>query len=81
MKKLLNMNCSGATKHGLVRSYVMARKPDEKPDGEHAVKRMARKNHDELAGPGTPRSPKGPHCGDMGLASREKQFRPGTGGR
>ncbi|HEX8214055.1 MAG TPA: hypothetical protein VF582_01125 [Allosphingosinicella sp.] len=59
----------------------MARKPEQTPEGEQGVKRVAAKNHDELAVPAKPRSPKGPHCGDMGLASREQQFRPGSGGR
>jgi hypothetical protein len=59
----------------------MARKPEQKPQGEQGAKLVVAKNHDELAVPGKPPSPKGPHCGDMGLASREKQFRPGSGGR
>jgi len=59
----------------------MARKPEETPVGEQGAKRAARKNHDELAAPGKTRAAESPHCGDMGLASREKQFRPGSGGR
>ena len=58
----------------------MARKPQQKSESDQSEKRTAR-NHDELAPPGKPRSAKGPHCGDMGLASREQQFRPGNGGR
>jgi hypothetical protein len=63
----------------------MARKPEQKPEGVAGVKRSARNHtghkHDELAPPAKPLSSKGPHCGDMGLASREQQFRPGSGGR
>jgi hypothetical protein len=74
------MDRDGATKHRFERSYIMARKPEQKAEGEAGVKRGAR-NHDELAPTAKPRGAKGPHCGDMGLASREEQFRPGSGGR
>jgi hypothetical protein len=81
MKKLLNMGCAGATKRRLTRFYPMARKPEQKPKGEQGLKRVAEKNRDELAASGKSRGPDTPHCGDMGLASRERQFRPGSGGR
>ena len=58
----------------------MARNP-EQPKSEQGTKRASGKNHDEVGASAKPRAPKGPHCGDMGLASREKQFRPGSGGR
>jgi hypothetical protein len=59
----------------------MARKPEQKPEGEQQVKRTALKDRDGPAAPGKPPSREAPHCGDMGLASREQQFRPGSGGR
>lgn len=58
----------------------MARKPQEnKPEGEQGLRKAP--NSDELAASRSARAPESPHCGDMGLASREKQFRPGSGGR
>jgi hypothetical protein len=75
------MDWAGATKRGFERFYAMARKPEEKPEGERAARREAPKARNEIAAPASSRGAKGPHCGDMGLASREQQFRPGSGGR
>ena len=59
----------------------MVSKPDQTPQGEQEVKGATPKNQGELAPQLKARGPKSPHCGDMGLASRERQFRPGSGGR